>query len=224
MAFPTTSILDDFAGSAENPIATGWSGPWWEEWSSTQARRTGGGEATGQSGGNLGSSYWDLATFGPDSEAALKVGTINWNTGDSAFVGVRLVNIGTDTTDGYMLRLQWQGGSGSDEFHIYRLDDNVRTLLGASFTSLTFTSNDLFGLEVIGTTLKGYFKDSAGSWTEKLSRTDATYSAAGRIAMALEGDLTNVDDFLGGTVVGAGANPHGPFGHPLYGPFAGPVS
>jgi len=59
-------------------------------------------------------------------------------------------------------------------------------------------------LEVIGSSIKLYYKPAAGSWTLETSATDSTYTNSGRIGINSEVQVTLGDDFGGGTVVSGG--------------------
>jgi hypothetical protein len=209
MAFPTTSVLDTFAGGPENPLATNWSGVLWPDYFNGHMKRASG-TATGQTA-TVGSSWYDIDTsLGADTEAYIEVDAENWSSGEHGMLFVRCkVDSGalgdTSVLDGYLLDLADRGGSGSDEFEIERLDNGSATVLGATVSGLTLASGDQFGIEIIGSTIKGYYKVGAGAWTEKISRTDSTHSGAGAIGMLCEGDNTDLDNFGGGTVVGAAA-------------------
>jgi hypothetical protein len=80
-----------------------------------------------------------------------------------------------------------------------RLDNGVQTQIGSS-ASVTLATGDALGVEVIGSAIKVYTRQS-GTWTERVSTTDATYSAAGTVAF---------DMFQGGSFIGLDNMGYGP--------------
>lgn len=136
------------------------------------------------------SMYWSAATFGPDCEVYLTLSTVSANVALYA----RTKDPGTSTFDGYMLNVD----RGAGEFSIRRVDNGAETVLGAA-VSQAVANGDKILLECIGTTLTGYV-DTGGGWVEVLSRTDATYGAAGGLGFYGDADTTwRYDDFGGGT-------------------------
>ncbi len=110
-------------------------------------------------------------------------------------VVARTVNLGGGTLNGYYLFVN------STSAKLYRIDSGTNTQLGADFTQ-TIATGDSFGMSLVGSTITVYFKAAAGSWTSLGTRTDATYSAAGKIGIR-GADGTNIslaDDFGGGTL------------------------
>ena len=200
MAFPTTGLLDDFNRVAENPLANGtWSTPI-RSGEGTMAVGSGGSaNAIIKGSGTTGSSYWSAATFGPDSEVFCLMSAV---PGDNDWVQLyaRTVDLGLTTLDGYNLTAFKR--SGADEWQIRRVDNGTDTVLGATATQ-EYANGDSIGFEIIGSTLTGYIK-TAGVWSAVLSRTDATYSAAGNIGIRSPTTVGVEDDFSGGTVVAAG--------------------
>lgn len=142
----------------------------------------------------VGSAYWNVADFGPDCELAVKfVGTAETN--DFVSVCGRLVNIGSGTTDGY--EVEAKRTASSHEWRLGRWDDDVLTTLGATFTQ-ALASGDLIGLRMVGSSIEAWHKPAAGSWTQLATRTDSTYTAAGKAGLKL-GDVSDqnvtADDF-----------------------------
>jgi hypothetical protein len=201
MAFPTTGVLDTFTRADEGPPpSSSWTDAWIDASGGLVTQANGCRRNTVGAGSD--SSYWNVADFGPDCEVHAKLSKDTGASGEFA-LALRLVNIGVGTTDGYGLDINL-GGDGTH--YILRYDNQSPSAVGASI-SQAWTSGDSFGFEAIGTTLKVYYKPAAGSWTEIASRTDGTYTAAGKIGLAIAGGAgTNndgvADDFGGGTVSG----------------------
>lgn len=193
MSFPTvTDLLDNFNRANEGPPPSA-------NWSTTDSPGlsvVGNQAAPGASGGNA--TAWDATTFGPDSEAYATV-AVSQAVDEYMGLEARLADIITPgTRDGYGVYVVRR--SGTDQWECYRLDNQIFTLLGATVTGPDVDPGDKIGIEIIGTTIKGYHFDGA-TWTEVLSRTDSTYTAAGFIGLHADGTVARWDDFHGGTVV-----------------------
>ena len=197
MAFPTTGILDPFTGANEDPLTTNWTT---SLHSGHNNLRRVSNALQGEGTGAFSSGYYDVASYGPDSECRLTITTLPDENSQIRLL-LRLQGLGVDTFDGYQLRYEHVAAGGS-EVGIYRMDDTADILLGAHFT-VEFANGDDIGFEMIGDTLKGYRKPAAGAWTELLSRTDSTYDSGGFLGVMIsEGTVPIVlDDFGGGTVV-----------------------
>ncbi|MDP3704086.1 MAG: hypothetical protein U1C74_25920 [Phenylobacterium sp.] len=201
MAFPTTGLLDNFNRATEDPLGNGtWSGPIRATNGQMKVGSGGSANAITRSAGTPGQSYWSVATFGPDSEVYATISTVPGN-GDYVYLYARIVNPNTAGLDGYAMVMIKQ--AGDDIWQIRRIDDSAETVLGANATQ-ELASGESMGFEIIGSTLTAYRK-SAGVWSSVLSRTDATYSAAGYIGIGSATTVAIEDDFSGGTVVAAGA-------------------
>ena len=196
MAFPTTGILDNFAGANEDPITTNWTSPMHSGHDALQRLSN---SLQGHGAGSFSSGYYDVATYGPDSEVYITITTLP-NVNSQIRLLLRLQNIGVDNWDGYQLRYSHEAAA-DDEVGIYRMDDTADTLLGATVVQ-TFSAGDAIGFEMIGDTLKGYRKPAAGAWTELLSRTDSTYDPSGNLGVMIAEGATAIvlNDFGGGTV------------------------
>lgn len=154
---------------------------------------------TAKSPTNAGSNWWNVATFGPDSEVYCDVPTLISGSATLKTLYLRLQSPGTSGVDGYRMNVKESDSS----WIIARIDDGASTQLGASATQAP-AAGDAWGFEAIGSTLAGYRKPSAGSWTQILSRTDSTYGSAGNIGLRNGADATTTfDTFSGGTVVAA---------------------
>ncbi len=202
MAFPTTGVLDAFNRANEGPPP---SANWTSAWENNQFSVVGNQcEHTGALN-DYSTAHWNVSTFGPDSECYVTVVAKPTNNDDELGVGCRMANIGAGTTDGYMMTPRVKSAA-TDEFRLFRFDNGVSTQLGAAVTQ-EIATGDAIGIEAIGSTIKAFYKASGGSWTEVMSRTDATYTAAGSILLLAEKGPSDVqfDDFGGGTVIAAAA-------------------
>ncbi len=192
MAFPTTSALDTFTRANEDPLT----GNWARLVYATTGLQLISNVAVGHVGAGS-ASYWLAASYGASSEAWGTLAT-KW-TGDSismyVITNVQSAGVGS-SEDFYLLGIY---GSSGDVMEVYRVDNEVPTLLGATVTGLTITAGDKLGLENIGGTLKGY-QFNGGAWNLRVTRTDTTYGA-GNIGMGADNNTVSIDDFGGGTVV-----------------------
>lgn len=196
MAFPSTSILDDFNRANASTLGSNWS--ILKSYAGT---------------GDLGiisnaaynpepqfdtyvDMYYNVATYGPDCEVYLT--EVTEPTADGLVLYLRIQEP-TGSYDGYGL-----GALANNDWEVRRIDNEVSTVLGATATQ-AIANGDKIGFEAIGDTLKGYIY-TGGSWTEVLSRTDAAYGSAGHLGFYATAEVVTwrYDDFGGGTVVLAG--------------------
>ena len=207
-AFPTTSVLDNFTGSDEDPIATNWAGPIRVD-VSNQMRRVSN-AARSVVGGAACSSYYDIGTFGPDSEAFMTWSTVTTTDNDHLDLFMRISSPGTaGQVDYYFANFIKYAGAADSIAWQYTLDGVGPTLIGSEQFTADFAAGDAAGAEVIGSTLQAYRKPSGGSWeTFGSSRSDSNVTAAGYIGIGGADNSTSIfDDFGGGTVVAAGGGP-----------------
>ena len=209
-AFPTTGVLDTFTGADETPIATNWSGPIIS--GDLQLRRVSNQLAHNTSDTAGGSSYYDLSTFGPNSECYITIPTFSSDDGASLHPWLRMANPGVaGATDGYLFEQSFFPAT-PDRLRIKRVDNDVGTQLGGNITAGEYGAGDSIGSEIIGSTLQHYRRPRGGSWgTYGTSRSDSTYSGAGYIGLsgfpATVNSTMRFDDFGGGTVVVAAMPP-----------------
>jgi hypothetical protein len=185
VAFPTTSVLDDF-NRANGLLGANWT-------------TLGGGanppRITSNQAGNNGASgayvgaYWNGTTYGADTECYMTVPVFN------DYVGV-YARVGTPTGNKTGYQASWSGSNLTLQRHN---GDGSTTQLGST-VSVSQANNEKLGIECRGTTIKVY-TDTGGGWVERISQTDSNYTSAGYVAWDLYdvGTLTRVDDFAGGT-------------------------
>jgi hypothetical protein len=203
LAFPTTSVIDSFNRGDEDPVSDGgkWSlGP--DDFGSNTLRL-----ATNELRPTVGvtsaNAYRNDQDYGPDVEVFTTIGVV---ASTAVLLYARLVNIGAGTTDGYACYFNF---SGTDDALICRVDNDSLVGLGSAIVPpAPYAAGDKLGLECIGSTIAAYVFQS-GIWTQLGTRTDSTYSAAGKIGVKIADTSTNarVDDFGGGTVVGGAPSP-----------------
>lgn len=190
MAFPSTALLDNFDRADAASLGASWTDLFNGcAISSNQAA----GEAAGAN-----FSMWNVATYGPDCEAWIEISAL---PGNNLTFGVyaRLVDTGSVVNiDGYIVSFVHQTG-GTDIVRISRITNAVGTQLGADI-SQEFSNGDYLGIRCIGSTIYA-LRSSGGTPSVLGARTDATYSAAGNIAITIEGTTGRVNSFGGGTYV-----------------------
>lgn len=204
MAFPVTSVLDNFTRADAATLGANYS-RWVMRAVTADMRIVSNAAKPNATSGTESAAYWNVETFGPDCE----VHAVLSFSGDVAFInyawlGLRLQDPGGATTnDGYTAEFESQ--SGTDNVYIQRFDDDVSTQLGAT-VSLEWSNGDSMGIEMIDDTLTLYHK-TGGSWSSITTRTDSTYSGAGNIGLGAVGYTADDtqhpvwDDFGGGSIV-----------------------
>lgn len=199
MAFPTTSLLDNFnrananLASGNGPLA--WvvaedsgSGP--AEVVSNQAGQT---QATSLRASRSGTTY------GNDQELWATLTALPGTAGRYIRFYLRY----STTLNGYLC--QFVRGSGSVlEFHIYKEVGGSITELATATVNQTVALGDGIGFSVIGTTLQMWYKPTAGSWTAIRTVTDTTFSTGSRVGIGFGDTIARIDDLGGGTANLAG--------------------
>lgn len=194
MAFPTSSVLDDFNRADHEDLGSNWTDliAGWNI-SSNAAR---GNQVAGQDT----KAGYNVATYGPDCEAYATMPALMTSNDSSMALELRLTTLVAGTHDGYHLDIAKGGTAG-----IYRLDNGGYTLLGSTF-SVTVTAGYKYGFEAVGSTLTAYYYNGS-SWASITSRDDSTYGSAGYLGIHSWPNENNgtgrFDDFGGGTISGA---------------------
>ena len=164
MAFPETSIIDDFNRDNEGPPL---SSDWTEIGYATGGLKVSSNECVPEDAGSC-LEYYNVATYGPNCEVYVTDHVLGFKNA----VLNRLQSPDTAETDGYILEAD--ENAAPDVLKLSRLDDGVRTLLGASIEQV-LDSDDKFGIESVGDTHTVYFDDGGAGWGSLGSRTDSTY-------------------------------------------------
>jgi len=188
MAFPTIStVLDDFNRADEGPPpSASWAGPiLGQPFGIKVVSNTVKGNGAGASSG-----AWN-ATFGPDCEARISLVTASGIMG----LYMRMSSPTSSSADGYHLRTD-----NVNNWLIYRIDNGTSTQLGSTVNGPA--TGTMLGAELIGDQIVMYHFIS-GAWSSTITRTDATYGAAGYIGLVGANTTFAYDDFIGGTVSGA---------------------
>jgi hypothetical protein len=189
VAFPTTGVLDDF-NRADGAVGSNWTadpnGSSWPTFNVSSNTLAGTGADSWMT--------WNVADYGPDCEAYATVTTAP-GAGKTFELDIGVLNSGSASIDGYAV--DWKIDTNS--FRIFRMDNGVYTQLSI-FTS-AIDVNDKAGFERDGSTLTVY-KYVHGMWAlAGASTSDATYSSAGKLQIAISDTVGRLDDFGGGTTV-----------------------
>jgi hypothetical protein len=187
VAFPTSSVLDNFNRTDSSTLGANW-GSFWGNSNFKISSNAANADSSAWFG-----NYYNVATYGPNCEVFVTAPVHTTTTYD---INLRVQSGTLSAPNCYTLEI-----SAGNTWTLYRTTGGSGTVLGATVTQ-AMGDGDSFGLEAIGSTIKAYYKASGGSWTEKMSRTDSTYSSAGYLAMDRYGDSggRKYDDFGGGTV------------------------
>lgn len=197
-AFPVSAVVDNFNRADENPLSQG--GAWTTAvLSGHGALALGANAVTGATAG-ANSAYRTTILSGADEEVFVTLATHGSNNDFGVFN--RIVNPGSaGAVDGYKGQLSL---GGTQQVRIQRLDNDVPTNIAS--VNQTIAGGDSLGLESIGSSIAAYFKVGAGAWSSVTSLTDATYSAAGHLAMQINNQFNVADDFGGGVIAAAAAS------------------
>lgn len=191
MAFPTTSVLDAFGTASQLLSARA-------GWDHTNHLNTGdkffetnsGGTALVTTPGTPASSYWGTSC-GPDCEVGCDLTAV-----DSTIIHLGMTFSAGVAVGGYGFRMGFGGTWDIETYSTASLASGSRTAPSAG---------DSIGFSRIGSVLTAYIKHS-GTWSVVGSVTDATYTGAGEIGIAVgSGNTPTIDNFFGGTAVAAAA-------------------
>lgn len=196
MAFPTTSVLDNFNRADENPITTNWTAPI-ELGATAQmlyVNRIG--------GWGSGQAYYDIAEFGPDCEAYVQLETVPPD-GYNLRLWTNINGEGTASVTCY--RCSIYSLSGTWYYGIRRINAGITTHLEVDQpVGHVFVNGDWYGMEVIDNIISLYYKTAAGSWTKFAEYDDSSsgskITTAGWIGITLDHGLAYGDNFGGGTI------------------------
>lgn len=199
MAFPSTSVLDNFTGTNGTDLPV-YSSNW-------QTAPTGGvnleiqsNAATGTAAASNNTNSW-ATSYGPDCEVYVTITTKPADGNILLLLARGVQETSLATADGYCLR--FAPVAGTDTITIQRIDNGAQTSISSAF-SQEVSNGDSIGLEIIGNTLTAYYKPSGGAWTSLGSTTDSTYTTAGKIGLLTSSTTIRLDDFGGGTYVAPG--------------------
>jgi hypothetical protein len=106
-----------------------------------------------------------------------------------------MVSVGSGAVDGYAILAYTDGN-----IYVYKMTNWAYTQLGATIAQ-TMANGASLGVRMIGSTIDVYYKAPAGSWTLIGTRSDSTYSAAGKVGVQFFDSTSHrLDDFGAGTL------------------------
>lgn len=194
MAFPTTSVLDNFNRS-NGAVGSNWTSLFTSSGLTITSNQVGNSGATG-----AGEMYWNPSTFGPDMEVYA-----TWATVSASSALILWIIVGTPTIDvpnGYIVEFD-QGSTTATVSKV--TSGSASALSGTTITITAPAAGHRFGFERIGNTFTVY-QDTGGGFASKGTRSDSTFTGTGRVGMSTVATGDRVDDFSGGTVVSAIVN------------------
>lgn len=195
MAFPTTSVLDDF-NRANGALGANYSEePFNDTIEASFAIAT---NVVSLTADAYGSVWYNAASYGPNAEVYIDIPVAAAAGAYNLYLRIAQPSAAASTGDGY--KVEQINGAG---LTFYRVDNGVSTALGATDVTADLASGDKFGAAIIGQTLYAY-RYTSGAWAGYgTSRTDTTYTAAGFIGFGLYdlGGTSRYDNFGGGTAV-----------------------
>src|ERR1043166_3222573 len=157
MAFPTQGILDAFTRADNASLGTNWTNKVFTTDLNPRIASNQAGPDT-DSGNSYCSAYWNVATFGIDSECFCTVSVLASNRHEFY---CRLTSPGTSSVAGFAFAETF---GTANEWGLYEITAGVSTALCAKVTQ-SYSSGDRFGIEAIGSTIQGYYAVGAGSFT-----------------------------------------------------------
>ena len=125
MTWPTTGLLDDFNRADSTGLGANWTADTMGE--SLVAPNVSGNQAA--RGASVSAAFYNVATYGPDSEAFYDVAALTAN--QAIGLTLRVLSAGgVGTADGYYMEVQ--RNDTPDGWYIFRYDNSVGTQLGAA--------------------------------------------------------------------------------------------
>lgn len=146
--------------------------------------------------GGANPGYWSEIA-GPDCEAYFTFETLDT---DGLYLGIRLSSrewsdLGANPSTGYFI-LVYPAGN----YVVLARKDGGTPVVLTSWMGLSLAPGDSFGLRGVGSELSVYYRPVGGDWLLLGTVDDATYGAAGYLALILRSTTARVEDFGGGAV------------------------
>lgn len=188
----SSPVLDDFNRSNEGPPP----GSNWTTWNGQLATVSNQCKGLGATGNN---AYWTTPTY-QDAEAYFTIVAIPTTNNFFVLAWVRLADLASNG-DAYGGGYRYKSAVADTKI-LVRIDNGSPTAIAS--TNEDVATTEKYAVQAIGSTIK-MFEDVGSGWAEKLSTTDSTYTAAGYLAMSVDGTVGINDDFGGGA---AGGKPY----------------
>lgn len=189
MADPTTAVLDNF-NRGNGPPGSNWTAIF----STSEPVPNITSNQIDVLGTVSGSGYWNVNTFGPDTECYHTIGTLQVVSEYDAWVRMSGFHASAIPDIGYVLN------SNGTNLSLYKADGaGGVTQIGSTTTGLTVLG---LWLRAQGSNLKGYYWNGS-AWVNVFNATDSTFSAAGHIGFEIASTSSNhatIDNFGGGAL------------------------
>jgi len=197
-SFPSTSVLDDFNRTDEDPIT----GIWTNGVIGTGHCSVVSNEATGGASGT--DDCYVTQTYGASQEVyATMASGASFNEGINQLLYVCLQDgVGSSTVDGYGFRVRRVNAANDLVQMVKIVDGAINSNLGTAYQSVEFADGDAVGMRIQANgTLTLYFNDGGAGWTQVDQVTgETTYGCANtNIGMVANHSSMFWDDFGGGT-------------------------
>jgi hypothetical protein len=212
VAFPTTTVLDDFNRANATTLGANWSASVFGSSNLGITSNAAAPQAAAYHG-----NRWNVATYGADSEVGVTLSTVV----GGVEILLRVTSPGSTTTNAYSLFGNDSASPGTGKWTINSYTAGAFTQLNATPYTQTVANGDKIGLEAIGaspTTLQAYYQASGGSWVTlgaSISNSAAANQGTGSLAMEAQTSTARLDDFFGGTIVTAAVVAKVPLARPL---------
>lgn len=186
MAFPNTSLLDNFNRANEDLDV---SANWVQNAADDDSMRIVSNQVEGNTSGTYFGNIWNTALSSDDHEAWIDIATKGNNGQIIGALYIR-TNDPTGTPTGYYIYVTQQGGT--DTVNCDRYSGTSFTGIGSTYNQ-EWSAGDQLGASISGTTIEAFINGtSIGTWT------DSTYSTGKYIGANLQGTVAELDDFGGG--------------------------
>lgn len=185
MAFPTTSLLDDFNRANAATLGANWSTGVESGYSDLNILSNQAYAPTGTEG-----NVWGTQ-FAADQEAWVTVNALPASS--IARLYARVQNPGTGSLNCYAVEMDPTGG------YLVKFVAGGSTFIGSG--GFGFSPGDKVGISCIGTSIT-YYVYSGGSWASQDVVVDSSVSGAGYIGLDSHNSATRFDDFGGGALPG----------------------
>ena len=218
MAFPLTTILDDFTRADSSPLDGDWEAL---TDSSVVMPDLVNGHIESGTPDDLDIALWNGSAIGDDCGAFATVLIVPSGDPFGAYVFARMsYNVGLSQWEGYGAWLTQVDGLGVVRLVTITADNSLSVIGVISTFTLTvpLANGDGFGFEIVGTTLYALYKPVAGGIQILGSVTDATYTTgqigAGVHGIGITDELddaqVSIDNFSGATLTEPPAAPDAP--------------
>lgn len=183
--------LDFFNRPDENPLIFPWATP---------IQAGGGGAQITSNAASSGTAYYTYPG-GTDGEVFGLLSVLPANDDGGIAFYIRTNKIGSAGIDAY--RVIFRIASGVQELLLFRQEDGTSNFLNSA--TPTVAAGDSVAITAIGSSLVGWTKAAAGSWTQVVTATDSTFMNGGYIGFGTS-NTSRLDSFGASPILG-GSSP-----------------